>query len=179
MAAAPGFLSAEKFEQVYGDGKPHYEYWFGEAIQKHMPTLLHSILQGLLFALIRQRGWHAATELRLKISKLAYPVPDVAASSSQLEGPYPTRGVELCVEILSPGDSLKALFAKGAHYLDWGVGTVWILEGEQQRAFRMSLDKPEPEPISLVGSLTAGTEEGALSISMRELFDELNKELRD
>jgi Uma2 family endonuclease len=178
MAAAPSFLSPKLFEQLYSDDrKPYFEYWFGEAIQKPMPTLLHSILQGLIFALLRERGWRAGTELRLKLSKVAYPVPDVVADSRRLEGPYPTKNVDLCVEVLSPGDKLKELFVKGAHYLDWGVSSVWIIDGEQRKAFVMSLDCPEPVELGIADSLTAGSGNSAVCIPMRVLFEEVDKEL--
>ncbi len=178
MAAAHSFLTSERFEQLYSDDrKPYFEYWFGEAIQKKMPTLLHATLQGLVFALLRQHGWRAGTELRLKMSKVAHPVPDVVAASHRLEGPYPTRNVDLCVEILSPGDGLKDLVIKGAHYLDWGVGAVWIIDGEQRKAFVMSLDRPEPTEIGITGLLMAGSGDRTMSISMEELFAELDKEL--
>ena len=177
MATAPSFLTAEQFEERYGDEKPYYEYWFGEAVQKQMPYKVHSILQGLIFALLRQRGWKPGTELRLKISKRVFPVPDVTASSRPLEGPYPTEAVDLCVEILSPRDRLRKVFAKAAHYLDWGIGTVWIIDGENRRAFIMSLDHPEPTEIGLGSSLIAGSGESAVAIPMRELFDELDKDL--
>ena len=179
MATAPRlFLTAEQFELEYGDRKPYYEYWFGEAIQKPMGTDVHGVLQGLIFMLLRQRGWRPGTELRLKISKQAFPLPDVAANGNRpLEGPYPTEAVDLCVEILSPTDRLRAVFAKAAHYLDWGIGTVWIVDGEKRAAFIMTLDHPEPMEIDLANSLTAASGEDAVAIPMRELFDELDKDL--
>ncbi len=178
MAAVHSFLSPEQFGELYSeDDKPHFEYWFGEAIQKPMPTLLHSILQGLIFALLRQHGWRAATELRLKVSKVAHPVPDVIASSRRLEGPYPTQNIDLCVEILSPADKLKDLFVKGAHYLDWGIGSVWIIDGEQRKAFVMSIEHPVPLEVGADDSLSAVSGNKSVSIQLRELFEELDKEL--
>ncbi len=177
MATAPNFLTAEQFEERYGEEKPYYEFWFGEAIQKEVPYKIHCILQGLIFGLLRQRGWKPGTELRLKISKQAFPIPDLTASSQPLEGDYPTEAVDLCVEILSPKDRLKAVFRKAAHYLSWGIGAVWIVDGEKRRAFILTLDHPEPVAIGLADSLTAGSGENAVAIPMRELFDELDKDL--
>ena len=45
MATAIDLLSVEEFRQRYADEKPYYEYWFGEAVQKTVPTWLHSLLQ--------------------------------------------------------------------------------------------------------------------------------------
>ena len=178
MAAAPNFLTAEQFEEQYGEDKPYYEYWFGEVAQKPMGTDVHGSLQGLIYMLLRLRGWRPATELRLKISKQAFPLPDVAANGSRpLGGPYPTEAIDLCVEILSPKDRLKAVFRKATHYLSWGIGTVWVVDGEKRKAFIMTLDHPEPVAIGLADSLTAGSGENAVAIPMRELFEELDKDL--
>ena len=178
MAAAPGFLSLERFEQLYRDKKPNYEYWFGEAIQKSMPTSLHSFLQFAITNLLRQRGWKAGPEIRLKVSKVANPVPDVVASMSRLENPYPTGGVDLCVEILSPGDKIREVFRKGAPYIDWGISNVWIIDPGKRKAYSMSSERPEPFRIAPLGNLTAGSGNHAVSIQLGELLAKAESELQ-
>ncbi len=173
-----GFLTAERFEQKYGDKKPFFEYWYGEAVKKPFGDEIHSLLQGIIGLLLRQRGWRVGIGVRLKISHWAFPLPDLSANRNRpLGGPYPTEAVDLCVEVVSPDDSLRKLFTKGAHYLDWGIGTVWIVDGEYRRAFIMTLEHPKPVEIGLADSLTAGSGEDAAEISMRELFNELDKDL--
>ena len=73
MASAAQFLSLQQFEQAYGEEKPYYEYWFGEAIQKTMPTSLHGTTQGVLFMLLTKRGWRASCEVKLKLSPFCEP----------------------------------------------------------------------------------------------------------
>ncbi len=178
MAAAHAFLSPKQFEQLYSDDvKPYFEYWFGEAVQKSMPTLTHSVMQWVLAMLLARRGWKAATELRLKISKIAYPVPDVAANHTAFQDPYPTEAFDLCVEILSPGDKLPDLFKKAAHYLDWGIRSVWIIDPKKANAYTMSIDNPQPIPVSMSDYLTAGSGEGEIAISLSELFAETEKQM--
>src|SRR5579884_3407181 len=124
MAAAHTFLSPAQFEQLYSDDvNPAFEYWFGKAIQKPMPTSIHSAFAFVVAMLLLKRGWKALPEVRLKLSQLAQPVPDVVADPKPLETPYLTRAFGLCIEIVSPGDKLGKLFQKAAHYLDWGVET--------------------------------------------------------
>ncbi len=67
MASAAQFLTLQQFEQTYGDEKPYYEYWFGEAIQKSMPTSLHGSTQILLGMLIFARGWKVASEVEVEV----------------------------------------------------------------------------------------------------------------
>jgi Uma2 family endonuclease len=176
MAAAHSFLSLERFESLYRDQKPYFEYWFGKAIQKEASETLHGVFQGTLGMLLIQRGWKAATEVRLKISALANPVPDLIADAKRLQIPYPTEPFDLCIEILSPGDDPRKLFQKAAHYLDWQIGTVWIINPEERRAYSMWRQAPVPVEIDAEGELTAGSAH-TLKLPLNELFAEADKML--
>ena len=177
MAAAPDYLSLEQFERLYEGEKPRYEYWFGEAIQKSNPTSLHGLVQLVLGMLILRRGWRAGSEVRLKISNVAHPVPDIVASSTSMGSPYPEQPVDLCVELLSPGDTLRDVFRKAAHYLDWRIGVVWIIDPERRRVYAMSIENPQPIELADSDSLTAGSGSRAIAIPVSELFGELDKYL--
>ena len=172
MAAPAQFLSLQQFEQTYGNEKPYYEYWFGEAIQKSTPSSLHGIVQGILFMLLTARGWRASCEVKLKISPFANPIPDLIADPNPIESPYPTQPFALCIEILSPTDDLRRLFQKCAHYLDWGVGTVWIIDPYQRNAYCMTRTNPQLVQLFISDSLTA---EFGLALPMQELFQQLDK----
>jgi Uma2 family endonuclease len=172
MASAPGqFLTLEQFDEAYRDKKPYFEYWFGEAIQKSMPTSSHGSFQILLGMLLMARGWKAASEVRLKLSTFANPILDLVADPNPIECPYPTRPFALCVEILSPGDDLPRVFQKGAHYLDWGIQTVWIIDPDLRKAYCMNQTNPQPVQIFMSDYLSAQPE---LAIPVRELFDQLD-----
>jgi Uma2 family endonuclease len=174
MAAAPAFLSLTDFHAQYDGQKPAYEYWFGEAIQKSMPTGLHGTFQAILVYLFLRAGWKCASEVRLKLSRFAEPVPDLIANSGPIDSRYPTEPVALAIEILSPSDSLAAVVRKCAHYLDWRIGCAWIIDPERRIAYQMSIDRPEPAVIGLDGALTV---EG-LRIELRELFDLVAQNVR-
>ena len=91
MATTADRLTIADFERLYGAQKPHYEYWFGEAVQKTMPAWLHSLLQGIIVMLLKEAGYKAGSELTLKIRPDFEPVPDVAATAGRIEGRYPGR----------------------------------------------------------------------------------------
>jgi len=175
MAAAQGWISLARFENLYKDQKPYYEYWFGEAIQKEMSTALNGTFQPVLAMLLFQRGWKAATEVRLKISGVAQPVPDLIADGRRIQFPYPTEPFDLCVEILSPGDDGKKTFEKCAHYLDWHIKGAWIIDPEKRKAWMMTLENPAPTEVDPLGSLTAGEGETAISLPLTELFETVDK----
>jgi hypothetical protein len=54
---------------------------------------------------------------------------------------------------------------------------VWIIDGEQRKAFAMSLEYPAPLELGDDDSLSAGSGNSSVSIPIRELFRELDKEL--
>jgi len=172
MATAVPFLTLEQFDEIYEGQKPYYEYWFGQAVQKSMPTSLHGTTQILVGALLMARGWKVASEVKLKLSSFANPVPDLIANPKPIESPYPTKPFALCVEILSPGDDLSRLFQKCAHYLDWGIQTVWIIDPDQRKAYCMTHSAPQPVQLFLSDSLRA---EPGLILPMQELFEQLDK----
>ena len=176
--AVNSFLTPAQFESIYTDEiKPYYEYWFGKAIPKSTPTLSHGVMQVTVGMFLMRNGWRTATELRLKLSKVAFPVPDIAANRKPFHGPYPTEPFDLCVEILSPGDPLDKLFDKCAHYLDWGIGSVWLIDPDGRMAYSMTIENPQPLRIDISGVLTAGSGSSGLILSMSDLFAEFDRNL--
>ncbi len=101
MASELQLLTLQEFRARYAGCKPHFEYWNGEPVQKAMPTWLHSLMQGLTRDLLREAGYKSGVEIELRISEDWEPVPDVIGAT-RIEQPYPTKPVEIVVEILSP-----------------------------------------------------------------------------
>lgn len=98
MAATADKLSLADFERQYGDEKPYHEYWFGEAIPKALPTWQHGLLQKIAMRALDEAGYQSGSEVKLKISSDFEPVPDVIATTDRIEGPYPTKPVNVVVE---------------------------------------------------------------------------------
>jgi len=165
-------LSLEEFHRLYGDVKPNHEYWFGEAVPKPMPTTLHALLEFILGTLLQRRGWQPFIELTLKMTPDLELVPDVVATRRQVELPYPTLPVEICVEILSPDDRLKRVIEKGKRYLDWGVEYIWIINPVERTAWMVTREHPDGIWVKPDGNLTAGKD---TEIPLTELFAEVDK----
>lgn len=174
MAAEPLPLSIEEFHKLCDDAKPAYEYWFGEAVQKSMPTILHGIVQFLIATLLERAGWNTSLEVRLKIVPDVEPVPDVIAVQGKFRGPYPTAAPELCVEILSPRDTLPQALEKAKRYISWGSQCVWTIDPEKRTAWALSKERSgESAWISPGGVLRVdGTE-----LSLEMLFSEVDRKL--
>ena len=174
MAAQPSRLSIGEFHRLYDDAKPAYEYWFGEAVQNPVPTILHGIVQFIIATLLERAGWNTSLEVRLKVVPEAEPVPDVIAVQGKFRGPYPTAAPELCVEILSPGDTLRSALDKAGRYISWGSQCVWIIDPEKRTAWTVSRERaPEPDWISPGGVLRIDD----TSIELDVLFSEVDRKL--
>jgi Uma2 family endonuclease len=174
MAAQSLPLSLEEFHRRYDGAKPAYEYWYGTAIQKRMPTVLHGVVQAIIIMLLEKAGWSTAAEVRLKVVSEAEPVPDVIAVHGKFKGRYPTTAPELCIEILSPGDRLSKALEKAKTYISWGSQCVWIIDPEKRTAWSLSRESAnEPAWISPGGVLRIGD----TAIELPALFAEVDRKL--
>ena len=148
--------------------KPYFEYLDGVLRQKSMPTRKHGKMEFRLSDLIGQSelGFDATAEQTVRLSERRYLVPDVAVVRvSEIEDPYPTKPVFLCIEILSPDDRLGDTVAKCEEYHAWGVPFCWIVDPEDKRCWEYRAGG-QPNQISQDGHLTAQE----LSLSVIDIF---------
>ncbi len=136
MATVAQRLSVAEFEERYRHEKPYYEFWRGEAIQKSMPTWLHSLIVLVLIDLLKEAGFKTGTEVKLKIDPEFHPIPDVIATRGQFEFPYPTRPMEVVVEVLSEDDSMSRVLAKCRAYRDWGFQEIYVVDPASRVIYR-------------------------------------------
>lgn len=135
MAAAPQSLTLAEFRARFHDQKPYYEYWFGEAIQKQVPTWLHALLQSIVSELLRRAGYKSGTELELHIDPEWQPVPDVVGSLKSMDR-YPEQPVEVVVEILSPDDRMTYVMNKCRHYQRVGIPQIFVLDPDAKQSWQ-------------------------------------------
>jgi Uma2 family endonuclease len=121
-------LSIAEYEKLY-DSEAGWEYWFGEARRKPVPTHLHAILQFLLGELLRLAGYIAAGEADLRIVDNWRPRPDVYGVLGKLEGPYATRPVDVVFEVLSDGDDI---LTKCKHYTEIQIPAIFVFDPDRQ-----------------------------------------------
>ncbi|HEX4165962.1 MAG TPA: Uma2 family endonuclease [Bryobacteraceae bacterium] len=135
MAATNQLLTLEQFHEQFDGKKPYYEFRRGAAIQKSMPTRLHSLLQRLLVELLEKAGYEAGQEIELRVNDEWHPVPDVIAHGA-IEDPYPTKPVDVVVEILSPSDKATDLLEKCTDYQELGIRAIFVLDPLQKTGWR-------------------------------------------
>jgi Uma2 family endonuclease len=147
MATVARHLSVVEFRERYAEEKPYFEYWFGEAVQKSVPTWLHVLLQQILGEFFTRAGYKAGPELELRIDPDWQPKADVAASLA-VEQPYPTKPIDVVAEILSPDDRMSRVFDKCRHYERIGIPAVFVLDPDGRRAWRWSGETENPERVA-------------------------------
>lgn len=135
MAAVTQPLTLEEFRSRYGQQKPYFEFWFGEAIQKTTPAWMHAVLQGIMREALRQAGYKSGSEVELRIDPQWEPVPDVIATLKSIKD-YPTEPVEIVVEILSPDDKLMYIVKKCHHYEWIGTERVFVMDPVEKLAWQ-------------------------------------------
>ncbi len=83
-----------------------------------------------MVVLLREAGYKAASEVKLKVSSDFEPVPDVIGTTGRIEHPYPTQPPDVVVELLSPDDAFSRVMRKCKLYADWGIPTIAVLDPE-------------------------------------------------
>jgi Uma2 family endonuclease len=136
MAATVDRLSFAEFQSKYGHSDRAYEYWHGEAIPKAMPTWIHGFLQFFISQLLFEIGYKPGSEVDLRIDPDAIPRPDLIATKGKIEHPYPTKAVDVVVEILSKDDAMPYLLEKCQAYQDWGFEYIYVVNPDSRQIFR-------------------------------------------
>jgi Uma2 family endonuclease len=164
MAAVAGKLTIEEFESKYGRSERSYEYWYGEAVPKAMPTWIHTLLQGIIIKLLIDEGYKSGPELELRIDPDAHPRPDIVATKGKIEIPYPTKAVDVVIEILSNDDPMPYVLQKCRAYQTWGFAFIYVVDPEGRVVYQWT-----GQGLAIADSLT--------SIPALRIWAELDKAL--
>ncbi len=171
MATATNLLTLEEFRCRYENKKPYYEYWFGEAVQKSVPTILHGVLQQILCALFTLAGYKSGSEIELRIDPDWQPKPDVIAWLGAIGQAYPTEALEVVAEILSPDDKMGKVFEKCRQYQRVGIRQIFVLDPESKMVWEWSVKTQNLERVSAL-QLNNGQ-----SIQATEIWSKLDQVL--
>ena len=137
MATATAISVSEYLKTSYS---PDCEYIDGEVQERNLGEYEHARLQGLLVLLfgIREEEWDVMVlpEQRIQVSATRFRVPDVCVlrRSQQIE-PIFTAPPFICIEILSPEDTLRRLQDRVEDYLRFGVENIWVIDPSRRQAY--------------------------------------------
>jgi Uma2 family endonuclease len=168
-AVAEQKLSVKEFHARYDGEKPYYEYWDGEAVQKSMPTRMHSLIQKILLRLLDGIGYDSGSEVTLKLDPAYEPIPDIIAAEGAIGDPYPTSPFEVAIEIFSPDDSFSRVLRKCKLYEKWEIRQIVVIDPKDRLVWRFENGTPQETDIV--------AHRGDSAITAQTLWDEVHREL--
>ena len=110
--------------------RPDCDYVDGQVQERNSGELDHSDLQRqLILLLASEKGIRVYPELRVQVSANRFRVPDLCVMSADAPREQVVRSAPLlCIEILSPEDTLSRMVERVHDFLKMGVRQVWIFD---------------------------------------------------
>jgi Uma2 family endonuclease len=152
--------------------RPDCDWIDGELRERNLGQFDHANLQRVLTGIffINQSKWKviALPEQRLRITSRRYRVPDLLVVPADYDrSPIVSIAPLLCIEILSPDDTIREIVERSEDYLSLGTPEVWILDPSKKRVYVNSAKGlHEADPASTLQC-------GVIEISLPELFQQL------
>jgi Uma2 family endonuclease len=127
-------------EYLSSDYEPDVDYVDGHIEERNVGETDHSKLQGQLYFLLRLSAekWHllALPEARVQVAPTRFRVPDVCVVRVEdADNPIINQAPLLCLEVLSPGQSLSAVRKRAQDFFNMGVPEVWVFEPSTQTVY--------------------------------------------
>ncbi len=136
--AAQNFVSLEKYLST--SYRPDCDYVDGAVLERNVGMFDHSNLMGGMAAYIffREKEWNvrALISTRVRVAATRIRVPDVCVLKDRsLRDPIVIQPPLVCIEIVSPEDTVYAMQERIDDYLHFGVPYVWLISPSMRRAF--------------------------------------------
>jgi Uma2 family endonuclease len=171
--AVPRTLSIEQYlNTTY---RPDVDYVDGYIEERNLGDTDHAKLQTRLAVLLslKEEEWgiEAMTEVRVQVSPTRFRIPDVCVvREGGADDPIVSEAPLLCVEVLSPGDSVAAMRRRAQDYFTMGVPKVWIFDPQTRVAYACATDSMTEHAEGLLR--LEGTE---IEVSIEEAFKPLKR----
>ncbi len=137
MAVAAKISVEEYLNTCY---RPDCDYVDGEVLERNLGEKSHARLQAKITAwLMGQEDsfrFLVLTECRLQVRKDRYRIPDVMLISLEAPDEQIVRTPPLlCIEVLTPCDTLARIHGRAQEYFAMGVPVCWIIDPLSGRAW--------------------------------------------
>ena len=136
--AVSGLISIEQYlNTTY---RPDVDFVDGYIERRNLGKFDHADLQFEIALLLRsrQKEWsiRVVGENRMRVSPTRVRIPDVCViEAARKREQVITHPPLLCIEVLSPRDSVKAMRKRSQDYLDMGVPEVWMFDPSTRTAY--------------------------------------------
>jgi Uma2 family endonuclease len=110
--------------------RPDCDYVDGQVQERNLGELDHSDLQRqLILLLANAKEIRVNPELRVQVTPNRFRVPDICVMLADAPREQVVRSAPLlCIEILSPEDTLSRMVERVHDFLNMGVRQVWIFD---------------------------------------------------
>jgi Uma2 family endonuclease len=154
--------------------RPDCDYVNGEIEERNLGEKEHATLQSALDYIFRhnRKAWSVVgyPELRVQVSPTRFRVPDITVVPAGLQWERILRTPPLlCIEILSPCDTLSGIRQRADDYLHFGTEHVWVIAPEMRKAYiftRTAMQEPEGGVLTIPGT--------EIRVVLSDLFAELD-----
>jgi Uma2 family endonuclease len=151
----------------------HIETIDGRDLQKPLPKILHARAQAHILRTLAGKipaNYEALSELNVICGEDRL-IPDIAIAqrgARYVDGDLADPAA-LCVEILSPGQTLSSIFDRAERLLNTGTATVWIVWPERRQAWAYTANGLLEAPQTLCAAFNADQ----IAISVQEIWNSL------
>jgi len=175
MSAIPQPVRVTVEEYLATSYRPDRDYVEGEIEERNVGEFDHSFLQGLLFRLFyeNREAWktRVSPEQRVRLAPRKVRVPDICVMRSESpKEQVVTHPPLICIEILSPKDTLRKMQQRVDDYFDFGTEHVWIIDPGLRKGYvcsKTGLQEPEDGVFVVAGT--------PIRVVLSALFDELDR----
>jgi Uma2 family endonuclease len=137
MSSPTTLLSVSEY--LAANYRPDREYVDGELVERNAGEWDHSRLQGLLLGQLSQYedtlGFLAVPEQRVQVKASRFRVPDVCVLRRNPGEQVLRQPPFICVEILSPEDSMTSMQERIDDYVAFGMANIWIFDPRRRKAY--------------------------------------------
>jgi len=137
MSTAAVGLSVEEYLST--SYRPDCDYVDGMLEERNLGEFDHSLIQGLICAQLliwaKQSDAYVLPEQRVKVRAGRYRIPDVCLIRREDREPVISKPPLLCVEVLSPCDTLHNMVERLNDYIAMGVPVCWVVDPAARRGY--------------------------------------------
>ncbi len=120
--------------------RPDVDYVDGRLEERNLGDFDHADVQLSLgsFLRVRQAAWgvRVLSEVRVQVAPTRFRIPDLCVlPADTVRNPVVLHAPVLCVEVLSPRDTVTAMRRRVQDFLNMGVPAIWILDPQTRTAY--------------------------------------------
>ncbi len=125
--------------------RPDCDFIEGEVLERNVGKRKHSYAQGEICSWFNRRKevliLQALPGLRMRVAPGRIRIPDVVVCEIPMPGEEVfTSPPYLCIEVMSPDDTISAMQDRLDDYMQFGVPNIWVIDPWKHRGWSITID---------------------------------------